>query len=125
MSYKNTISITEARKRIFDIAEKVQNPSVHYTLTQRGRPKVVMMSAEKFDSWKETMEVMRECPDLAQEAKEAEEDYKSGDYKRYTTLDEILKKEGLIVTENKAKKYGLSNKPKIKSRKRIKKDTKK
>lgn len=44
-----TIPISEARKNIFSIAEEVQNPNVHYTLTERGRPKIVILSAEKFE----------------------------------------------------------------------------
>lgn len=45
----NTVPISEARKNIFSIAEEVQNPNVHYTLTERGRPKIVILSAEKFE----------------------------------------------------------------------------
>jgi len=33
MSAKNTIPISEARRRIFEIAEEVQAPGVYYLLT--------------------------------------------------------------------------------------------
>lgn len=50
MKIKNILSITEARKKIFDIAEKVQKPDTFYTLTERGKAKMVMISAEKFEN---------------------------------------------------------------------------
>lgn len=50
MRTKTTLSITSARKNIFNIAEKVQKGDTYYTLTERGCPKMVMLSAEKFES---------------------------------------------------------------------------
>jgi len=50
MKNKKTLSISEARKNIFDIAEEVQKPGVFYTLTEKGLPKAVVLSAEQFDS---------------------------------------------------------------------------
>lgn len=49
MRTKTTLPISEARKNIFSIAEKVQKDNVYYTLTERGKPKMVMLSAEKFE----------------------------------------------------------------------------
>ena len=48
MKIKNVLSITEARKKIFSIAEEVQKSNIYYTLTERGKPTIVMLSAEKF-----------------------------------------------------------------------------
>jgi prevent-host-death family protein len=90
MTTKTTISITEARKHIFAIAERVQHPNVYYTLTDKGRPKVVVMSAEEFESWAETLEVMRDFPNLDQDIKAVEADMKSGKYKTYTRLEDLL-----------------------------------
>ncbi len=50
MKIKNTLPISEARKNIFSIAKEVQHPSTYYTLTEKGRPRVVILSAEKFES---------------------------------------------------------------------------
>jgi prevent-host-death family protein len=47
---KNIIPITEARKKIFNIAEEVQKPNTHYTLTERGKPKMVIVSVEEFEA---------------------------------------------------------------------------
>jgi prevent-host-death family protein len=94
MNTKTTLPISEARKKIFKIAENVQKPSRYYTLTEKGKPKAVIMSAEEFESWQETLEVIRDFPDLGKDIKKAENDYKR---KRYATLEEVLAKEGFIL----------------------------
>ncbi len=73
---KNTISITEARRNIFKIANEVQTPDNHYVLTENGTPKVVILSAEEFDSMQETIETLIDIPDLPEIIKEYEEDKK-------------------------------------------------
>lgn len=109
MSFRNTLPISEARKRIFEIAEEVQKPDNYYVFTEKGRPKAVMMGASEFESWVETLEVMRDFPDLAKDIEEAERDYKSGNY---ITLEGLLEKEG----------YALSRRPAKKSPKRLRKN---
>jgi hypothetical protein len=48
MNIKNTLSITEARKKLFLIAGAVVKENIYYTLTEYGRPKIVILSAVKF-----------------------------------------------------------------------------
>lgn len=96
MDAKTTLSISEARKKIFKIAEKVQRHSTYYTLTEKGKPKAVVLSAEEFESWQETLEVARLFPDLAKDIKKAEKDYKN---KKYATLEDVLLKEGFVLAE--------------------------
>ena len=98
MNTATTIPISEARRTIFDIAKEVQKPGRHYTLTEKGRPKAVIMSAEEFESWVETLEVMREMPDLAKDIKETRRDYETGAYKNYITLEQLLATHGLSRT---------------------------
>ena len=117
MNIKTTLSISEARKKIFTIAKEVQKPNNHYTLTEKGRPTAVIMSAEEFESWQETLEVMKDFPDLKKDVEEAEQAFKSGAYKNWTTLGEILIKEGFAVADKSAKKYGVSRKIQTKRRK--------
>jgi antitoxin YefM len=118
MNIKTTLSISEARKKIFDIAEEVQKPSNYYTLTEKGRPKAVIMSAEDFESWQETLEVMREFPDLAKDAKEADRAVKTGEYKKWATLEDVMAKYGYVVADKGKNKYGVGNKIRKKSAKR-------
>jgi len=117
MDAKTTLSISEARKKIFKIAEKVQKPATYYTLTEKGRPKVVVLSADEFESWQETLEVIKDFPDLEKDIKELNRDIKSGAYKKYTSLEDILAKEGFLIADKSAKRYEVSRKIKTKSRK--------
>lgn len=71
MDARTTLSISDARARIFDIAESAQAPHKIYTLTEHGKPKVVLMSAEEFESWQETVEVLHEIPEIFSRIKEA------------------------------------------------------
>lgn len=114
---KTTISISEARKRIFDIADEVQIPNKVYTLTADGKPKAVIMSAEEYESWMETMEVLYDFPDIKQDIAETDEAVRTGEYKNWTTLDD-LKREwgvGVVVAEKAKKKYGIRSTSKTKS----------
>ena len=117
MNTKTTIPITEGRKKIFKISDEVQKPGQYYTLTEKGRPKVVIMSAEEFESWQETLEVMKEFPNLDKDIKRAEEEYKKGDY---ITLEELLEKEGYVLRDKTKKKYGISSRHPKRSSKRSK-----
>lgn len=122
---QTTISISEARKRIFDIAEEVQTPGIHYTFTEKGRPKVVMMSAEEFESWQETLEVMQDFPDLKKDIEEAEQDLKSGRYKGYVLLEDLLRKEGFVLADKSSTEYGVPYTLETKRRKGSRKSSRK
>lgn len=115
-----TLPITEARKKIFDIAEAVQKPGVQYTLTEKGRPKAVMMSAEEYDSLMETLEVYKDFPDLDKDIKEVDRDIKSGAYKKYPTLEEVMAEYGYVLAEKPKHRYGVSNNLQTKRKKRAK-----
>ena len=97
MNTKTTLPISEARKKIFEIAEKVQKPSTYYVLTERGRPKAVFISAEEFESWQETLEVMNDFPNLEKDIAKAEKEYKQG---KHLSLEDVLSKEGFILADN-------------------------
>lgn len=84
MDTKNTFTISEARRRIFEIAEKVQVPNTYVTLTESGKPKVVILSSEEFDSWMETLEVTKDFPELKKDIKQAKKEVKK---KAIITLD--------------------------------------
>lgn len=99
MSAKTTLPITEVRRRLFEITKAVRKPGVHYTITENGKPTVVIMSVDEFESWKETLDVIREMPTIFEDIKQAEKDYQNGNY---ITFDEYLKKRGFSST---AKKY--------------------
>jgi len=117
MNVKEVISISEARKKIFQIADDVQKASNYYMLTENGKAKVVMLSFDDFDAWLETMEVIKTFPDIFDDIKNLKKDIKTKRYTKYTSLEEILKKEGYL--DNKIKvKHAIPNKINAKSRKR-------
>jgi len=96
MDTKTTLSISEARKNIFKIAEKVQKPTTYYTLTENGKPKVVVLSADEFESWQETLEAMHIFPKLEKDIEKAEKEYKKG---HCLTLENVLFKEGFVLSK--------------------------
>lgn len=117
MNTQRTISITEARKRIFEIADEVQAPHKVYTLTADGKPKAVIMSAEEYESLVETMEVERIFPDLDKEIAETDEAVRTGSYKKWASLEDMMARRTSVVSEKPKKKYGIQSKNKTKSRK--------
>lgn len=119
MNTKTTLPISEARKKIFQIAEEVQKPATYYTLTENGKPKAVIMSVEEFESWVETLEVMEEFPNLKKDIEETDRAFKSGEYKNWITLEDLLTREGFVLADKSAKKYGVSNKSKTKRPKSV------
>lgn len=104
MNTKTTLPISEVRKQIFKIAEKVQKPGVYFTFTEKGRPKGVIMSAEEFESWTETMEVLQQFPNIDKDISAADKDIKTGRYKKFSTLDDLKKDWGFDIL----KKHGIS-----------------
>ena len=118
MNTELILPISEARKKIFKIAEDVQKPFRRYTLTAKGKPKAVIMSAEEFESWQETLEVMKEFPNLKKDIKQVKKECKSGKYKNYITLENLLEKEGFIIHDKTKDKYGIRRKVKTQRRKR-------
>ena len=116
MNTQRTISISEARKRIFEIADEVQSPHKVFTLTADGKPRAVIMSAEEYESWVETMEVERLFPDLDKEIFETDEAVRTGAYKKWASLEGLEKKWGLVdVAEKPKRKYGVHSSNKTKS----------
>lgn len=120
MNTQRTISITEARKRIFEIADEVQAPHKVYTLTADGRPKAVIMSAEEYESLIETVEVERIFPDLDKEIAETDEAVRTGAYKKWASLEDLKRDWGMAVkvAEKPKRKYGVQTSHKTKSTKK-------
>ncbi len=76
MNREIVLPISEVRKRMFQIVREVQKSNTYYVLTEEGRSKIVIMSVEEFESWQETLEVMRDFPNLERDIKKAEREYR-------------------------------------------------
>jgi len=109
---KKVIPITEGRKKLFKIAEEIQKPDTYYTFTIDGKPQVVLMSKDEFDSIMETMEILSD-PEIMKDLKKADEDFKKG---RYSSWEEVRKKLGfkeepkLVLRDKPKKRYGKKRK---------------
>ncbi len=114
MDIKKVLPLTEARKNIFKIVEDIGKESSCYGLTERGKIKAVLMPAEEFESWRETLEVMKHFPDLDESIADAKKDLKN---KNFITLEQLLRSEGYILADKPKKEYA-SNISKPKSAKK-------
>jgi prevent-host-death family protein len=88
---RNIIPITEARKDIFDIAEKAQKIGNHYMFTEGGKPKLAVMSADEYENLMEDLELAAD-PKFRARIEKAHADIARGDY---VTLDEFRQELGL------------------------------
>jgi len=110
---KNIISITEARKEIFDIAEKAQKSGNHYMFTEGGKPKLAVMSADEYENLMEDL-ALENNPQFVARMKKAEEDFAKGEF---VTWDEIKKKlarkhTGYVVADKPKKGYKVNKRKK-------------
>ena len=71
------VTATEARKNFFQLIKIAGKPGSNVTITLEGEVPVVMMSADEFEGWMETLEIMSD-PQLVQDIKEGMEDVKAG-----------------------------------------------
>ena len=81
----NTISIRELRPRLSNVIDKIHQKFDRYVVTKRGKPEVVMMSIEDYESILETLEIESDKA-LMKRLKKAEKDVKIG---KFTSLEEI------------------------------------
>lgn len=82
-----TLPITKARDELTILVDRADRLLDEYIITVNGKPKAVLMSAQEYESWKETTEIMAD-PELMKAIKEGEEDIKKGNF---ITLEELKK----------------------------------
>jgi len=109
---KKVISITEGRKRLFKIVQEIQTPGNYYVFTVDGKPQMVLMSQEEFESIMETMEILSD-PEIMKDLEKAEEDFKNGKYSSWEEVKEELglgREPDLVLREKPRRKYGRKKK---------------
>ena len=52
-----TLSLSEAKMKLSALIESVKNTDEEVTITKNGSPAAVLISADEYDSWQETMAV--------------------------------------------------------------------
>lgn len=80
MEKSKNLTITETRKKLFEIVEKVQMPGTSYVITERGNPKAVLLSFDEYESLIETLDILQEDPNLTQEINKAHKEFERGEY---------------------------------------------
>ena len=86
-----TLPLTEARKDLSKILDEVSKVHEHITITRQGKPAAVVMSADEFESWQETLEILAD-PKAMAAIRRAEKDIKAG---RVRPLEEVLARLGV------------------------------
>lgn len=86
-----TLPLTEARKDLSKILDEVSKVHEHFTITRQGKPAAVVMSADEFESWQETLEILAD-PKAMAAIRRAEKDIKAG---RVRPLEEVLARLGV------------------------------
>ena len=74
---RKTLPVTEARERLTELVDEVNNKFEQIEITKNGKPRAVIMSAAEFDSWKETLEILSD-EQLMKDIKQAEKDFREG-----------------------------------------------
>lgn len=80
-----TLPISKVREDIFGVTDAARD-GAYITITEHGEAKAVLMSAEEFASWRETLTVMREFPGIEKDFATARRAIGSGAYRRYSRI---------------------------------------
>lgn len=91
-SIKTILPATEARTKFFKILDDIDEPNKTYTITLSGKPKAVIIPFDEYESWVETLEILRDTS-LMKEIKKAKKEFERGEY---VTLNQVLEEEGFI-----------------------------
>jgi antitoxin YefM len=86
-----TLPLTEARKDLPKIVDEVSKVHEHVVITKRGKPEAVVMSADEFEGWQETLEILSDR-EAMKGIRAGLRDIKAG---RVKPLDEVLKRLGV------------------------------
>lgn len=86
-----TVSVTQARKNLYDLIEEVASSGKRIGITNKGETRAVLMSAEEVASWEATLDVMSD-PKLMKSIKKGEADIKAG---RVISWEELKEKTGI------------------------------
>lgn len=82
---------TDARKELSKLIDEVSKDHEHVVITKQGRPKAVLMSADEFESWEETLELMAD-PKARRRIRKGLRDIAAG---RVRPLEEVRARLGL------------------------------
>ena len=74
-----TFSLKDARNQFSDIVDRAGRLSERIVVTKNGRPEAVVMGAEEFESWVETLELLSN-PKAVKSIKQGLKEAKAGKF---------------------------------------------
>lgn len=83
-----SIKASEAKKRLLELIRDADESFERYCITRNGEPKAVLMSADDFEGWLETLEILSDKEAVA-EIKQARKELKAG---KGVPFEKILEK---------------------------------
>jgi len=83
-----TLPLSEAKTKLSSLIDEVRDRDAEVTITRNGRPVAVLVSADEFDSWKETISIRADAA-LMEEIRQGLAALKEGNAKLHT-LDELF-----------------------------------
>lgn len=86
-----TLPITKAREDLTNLVANAKKKFNEYIITVNGSPAAVLISADEYESWKETNEIMAD-PALLKAIKLSEKEFKQG---KGIPWEEVKKELGL------------------------------
>jgi len=73
----NTLPITKAREELPKLVDNASKKLDEYIITVNGFPAAVLVSAEEYESWKETVQILSD-PKLMKSIRESEKEINEG-----------------------------------------------
>ena len=86
-----TLPLSEAKAKLSSLIDEVQARDEEVTITRNGRPVAVLVSADEFEGWKETISIRADTA-FTEEIRQGLAALKAGNAKLYT-LEELFDQE--------------------------------
>lgn len=86
-----TLPLSEAKTKLSALIDEIRDRDEEVTITRNGRPVAVLVSADEFDSWRETISIRADAV-LSEEISEGLAAIRERNAKLYT-LEELFEPE--------------------------------
>ena len=86
-----TLPLSEAKAKLSSLIDEIRDRDEEVTITRNGRPVAVLVSADEFESWKETISIRADAA-LSEEIRLGLAALKEGNASLYT-LEELFDQE--------------------------------
>ena len=83
-----TLPLAEAKTKLSALIDEIRDRDEEVTITRNGRPVAVLVSADEFDSWRETISIRADAA-LTEEIRQGLAALKEGNARLYT-LEELF-----------------------------------